>query len=70
MGRALRREVEQGHYRVDPDAVAIAMIDHARSMRDARYRALDSEMLVPAEGIEIRRLRPAEVDSRPLEGAA
>lgn len=70
MGRALKRKVERGEYRIDSGAVALAMIDHARALRDARYQALDSEMLVPAEGIEIRRLRPLELDARPLEGAA
>ena len=69
MSQSLRQTIASGDYRVDPDAVAVAMLDRARALREAR-RAVRSEVLVPADGIEIRRLGAREADARPLEGAA
>jgi hypothetical protein len=67
---ALRLEIARGDYRVDPNAVAAAMIARAQALRAACRRAYGSEMLVAADEIEIRCLAPDEANARPLEGAA
>jgi hypothetical protein len=71
MSQSLRQTIANGDYEVDPSAVAVAMLDQARALRAARRGATSrSEVLVPADGIEIRRLGAREVDLSPLEGAA
>lgn|GEM_PF-4923862 len=70
MSDALRQAIESGRYAVDPEAVAVAMISHARALRAARVSIAPSEVLVAAQGIEIRRIGAMEAGVRPLEGAA
>ena len=70
MSEALRQTIDRGDYEVNPEAVALAMIGRARALRAARRDALCSEVLIPVESIEIRRLRSIEVDVCSLEGAA
>jgi len=61
----LLRAVATGRYVVDTDAVALAMITRARALRVARRGSSCSEVLVAADRIEIRRLRPREPQARP-----
>lgn len=70
MSEALRQAIDSGDYAVDPHAVAIAMISHARALRAARTSVAPSEVLVATQGIEIRRIGAVEADACPLEGAA
>jgi Anti-sigma-28 factor, FlgM len=70
MDDALRQAIASGDYRVDVEAVAVAMIARAQALRSARRSALRSEMLVAVEGIEIRRLGADKAEPCSLEGAA
>jgi hypothetical protein len=67
MSEALRQAIDSGDYVVDPQAVAIS---HARALRAARASTAPSEVLVAAQGIEIRRIGAMKADAFPLEGAA
>lgn len=70
MSDGLRHAIATGEYRIDPHAVAAAMIDRARAARAARAD-LCSEVLVAGDSIEIRRASSGECQSSlPLEGAA
>ena len=71
MSTALRQSISRGDYEVDSDAVAVAMISRARTLRAARRGLPGSQVLVSADSIEIRRAGPRELDVPcPLEGAA
>ena len=70
MSDALRQAIERGEYRVDPDAVAAAIVARARTLRVARQAYARSAMLVAGDSIEIRRIGSSEAQSLPLEGAA
>lgn len=70
MTAALRRAIERGEYRVDPHAVAGALLARARALHAARSAPACSEMLVAADEIEVRRIVVEEMDSRALENTA
>lgn len=70
MTDGLRHAIASGEYRVDPDAVAAAMLTRARALRLARRAYARSEMLVAGEAIEVRRAGARKAESLPLEGAA
>jgi hypothetical protein len=70
MSEALRQAVEQGAYRVDPDAVASAMIARVFALRAAQRNAPVSEVLVAADRIQVHRVSSRELNPCPLEGAA
>jgi hypothetical protein len=50
MKRRLRREIRQREYRIDPDAVAFAIL--RRGIHFAPVPVMPSEVLVPAEMFE------------------
>ncbi len=70
MSRTLQNAIASGEYRVDPEAVALAMIARARTLRAARKAPACSEVLVAPERIEIRRVGAREVDAFPVERTA
>jgi hypothetical protein len=70
MDDRLRQAIAAGEYRVDPDAVAAAMIARAHAARVARLACARSEMLVAGDSIEVRCTGSDEGQAFPLEGAA
>ena len=60
MSNDLRRRLANGEYRVDADAVALAMLTRARSLRIARRGSNCSQVLVVPDRIEVRRIGPRE----------
>lgn len=70
MTAALRRAIERSEYRVDPHAVAGAMLARAQALRAARLAPACSEVLVAADEIEVRRIAARELDALPLERTA
>lgn len=65
MSNDLRRRLAAGEYRVDADAVALAMITRARALRVARRGSPCSQVLVAADRIEVRRIGPREAEPFP-----
>lgn len=70
MNDRLRQAIVSGEYRVDPDAVAAAMIARAHAARVARRACARSEVLVAGDAIEVRRAGSGEAQALPCEGAA
>lgn len=70
MSNDLRRRLAAGEYRVDADAVALAMITRARSLRVARRGSNCSQVLVAPDRIEIRRIGPREAQPFPIQRAS
>jgi hypothetical protein len=70
MSKDLRRRLASGEYRVDADAVALAMLTRARSLRVARRGSNCSQVLVAADRIEIRRIGAREVQPFPIQRAS
>jgi hypothetical protein len=70
MSNDLRRRLASGEYRVDADAVALAMITRARSLRVARRGSNCSQVFVAPDRIEIRRIGPREPQPFPVQRAS
>lgn len=70
MSNDLQQRLANGEYRVDPDAVALAMITRARSLRVARRGSNCSQVLVAADRIEIRRIGACEAQAFPVQRAS
>lgn len=76
MDEQLKAELAAGRYRVDADAVALAMIMRARALRRARHVDPGLGVFVPSDEIEIRRgavsdePQQAVSEAGPLDGAA
>lgn len=70
MSNELRRKLAAGEYRVDADAVALAMLTRARSLRIARRGSNCSQVLVAADRIEVRRIGPREPQAVPYQRAS
>ncbi len=64
----LRRAIDSGEYRVDPDAVADAMLRRART--DAHIPCVPSKVLVPADRFEDPALGPDEPHALSLDDRA
>lgn len=70
MSNDLRRRLAKGEYRVDADAVALAMLTRARSLRIARRGSNCSQVLVAPDRIEVRRIGPREAQAVPIQRAS
>jgi len=70
MSSDLRHRLAAGEYRVDADAVALAMITRARSLRIARRGSNCSQVFVAPDRIEIRRIGPCEPEPLPIQRAS
>ena len=70
MSNDLRNRLAKGEYRVDPDAVALAMLTRARSLQIARRGSNCSQVFVAPDRIEIRRIGPCEPQPFPIQRAS
>jgi hypothetical protein len=70
MSNDLRKRLAKGEYRVDADAVALAMLTRARSLCVARRGSSCSQVLVAPDRIEIRRIGPREPQAFPIQRAS
>ncbi len=70
MSKDLRLRLARGEYKVDADAVAQAMLTRARALRIARRGSRDSQVLIAADRIEIRRIAPLEAQPFPMKRTA
>jgi hypothetical protein len=70
MSKDLRRKLARGEYAVDADAVAQAMLTRARALRIARRGSRNSQVLIAADRIEVRRIGPLEVQPLPFQRTA
>jgi hypothetical protein len=66
----VQEAVASGGYRVDPDAVALAMLTRAHALRVARRGSTCSQVLVAPERIEIRRIAADEPQPFPFQRTA
>jgi hypothetical protein len=67
MSEALQRAIAHGDYRIDANAVALAMIERARALSTARRL---SEVLEAAERREIDCAKAGEAKAFPMEDVA
>lgn len=63
MSTSLRRAIDSGDYRVDPDAVADAILRRYRARARARAAELASEVLVPTQPLETSPSKTAQAMS-------
>jgi hypothetical protein len=70
MSQDLRQRLAHGEYRVDADAVALAMLTRARALRVARRGSPCSQVLVAPDRIEVRRIGPCEPQPFPVQRTA
>jgi len=70
MSNDLQRRLARGEYRVDADAVALAMLTRARALRVARRGSNCSQVLVTPDRIEVRRIGPCEPQAFPVQRAS
>jgi hypothetical protein len=70
MSKDLRLRLARGEYKVDADAVAQAMLTRARALRIARCGSRDSQVLIAADRIEVRRIAPLETQAFPMKRTA
>jgi hypothetical protein len=70
MSNDLQRQLANGEYEVDADALARVMITRARALRIARRGSNCSQVLVAADRIEIRRVGAPEVEPLPFQRAS
>jgi hypothetical protein len=70
MSKDLRHRLAKGEYKVDADAVALAMLTRARSLRVARRGSNCSQVFVAPDRIEIRRIGPREPQAFPIQRAS
>jgi cell division FtsZ-interacting protein ZapD len=67
MNEALQRAIARGEYRIDANAVALAMVDRAQTLHTVRGL---SEVLEAAERRDVQCVRAGEAEPFPMEDVA